>query len=228
MLKKAMCLAACLVMLLLPSCKGDRGNNGRESGVPCPIEGLEWGMSTEECLEALSLTEADVEIDRSSGEDVAYVIMDIPLSGYEAYGYPVKGTRLFILEKAYGLSIGLANLSITFDPAPSFQELAATVEKDVQPYLVEDPENPLYDSYSITYNTPRSLAEADPDLAEKYFPINDWYGVPSDADVGGLPGREDYPYGSITVQKADKDTGALFVNNWVAVTLKKAAEAEAG
>ena len=64
MKKKVTSMLMCFALLFaLTACK--EGKTGDENGgVPCPIEGLEWGMTVDECLAALSLTEDDVEIDR--------------------------------------------------------------------------------------------------------------------------------------------------------------------
>lgn len=221
MYKKVICILACFVMLLLPSCKGaQRANPG--NGVACPIEGLEWGMSAEECLAALSLTEEEVQIERDDNPIITTVTISAELPDYEQYGFHVKGVALYLLENYIDLPVGLYQIAIHFDPSPGFEELQVAVKSEVQAYTVDDPENPLYASYSQTYNSPKTLADADPELADKYFPISEWYKSPfGTSNVTGLPEKEDYPYGSVTVQSIG-DTSYVLVNNWVATVMEQA------
>lgn len=226
MLKKIMCLAVCLVMVLLPSCKGAGESSGDVSGVPCPIEGLEWGMSVDECLAALSLAEEDVQYDMYVGGGIDNSILIVPLSGYEAFGYPVKRARLTVIKDYMGLPVGLSEVEVEFDPAPSFQELKEVMKEKVAPYLVEDPENPDDALSPKQFNTTGTLADADSALVEQYFPPERWFvALPDDPDADEPIGKEDVPLGSVTVKKADLSYGCVFIDNFAATIIKAAEKA---
>ena len=181
MKKKVISMLMCFALLFaLTACK--EGKTGDENGgVPCPIEGLEWGMTVDECLAALSLTEEDVEIERKTTEKYTEVTITANLPDKKAFGYSLKGVMLYLFEDYLGFPVGLCQATIHFDPVPTFEELKSAVKSEVQSYTVEDPENPLYASEAQTYNSPKTLADADPELADQYFPIREWYLIPSDA-----------------------------------------------
>ena len=228
MLKKIMCLAACLVMLLLPSCAESGGTTGGNTGdgVPCPIEGLEWGMSADECLAALSLAEEDVQYNMYVGGGIDNSVLVVPLSGREAFGYPVKRASLTVIKDYMGLPVGLSQVEVEFDPAPSFEELKEVMKEKVTPYLVEDPENPDDALSPKQFNTTGTLADADSSLVEQYFPLERWFvALPDDPDADEPIGKEDVPLGSVTVKKADLSYGCVFIDNFAATIIKAAEKA---
>ena len=225
MLKKLFSLMICFSLLLLPSC-AENGKTGENAeGVPCPIEGLEWGMTVDECLTALSLTEEDVEIQRDVAGNATKITVGIMLSGQEAYGFPVKGIGLTFYENVYDVPVGLYNMSIRFDPVPSLAELQTAVKGTMPSYMSEDPDNVRNDGNSQTYVTGKTLADVDADLVEKYFQW-EWQGVTS-GTAGGSREKKDYPYGLVWIGEAVSNGEAyVIVDNLVATVLEKAAEAE--
>lgn len=227
MYKKVICLVMCLTLLLLPSCGKDEGTTGNlDGGVPCPIEGLEWGMTVDECLTALSLTEDDVEIEKQEGDNTIVVTIKTELSGLKAYGYPVEGfARLILYENLEGLPVGFHNLWITFDKFTPVEDLQAAVKEQVKSYMVEDddPNNALASTNSQRYNTSKTLADADQEMADNYLAWVGQRSVPSGSD---LPGKEDYPYGFLYVGKDAGGQVFVCVDNTIATILEKAGEAE--
>ena len=225
MKKKVISMLMCFALLFaLTACK--EGKTGDENGgVPCPIEGLEWGMTVDECLAALSLTEEDVEIKSQEGEQGTSVTVTASLSGYKAYGYPVGIVRLLLSEKFFGFPVGLRNITIRFDPAPAFEELQTAVKEEVQAYTVESSNNdvPLNSNFQ-RYNTPKTLADADQSLVDKYVQWDRWWEVASEIPME-VPEKESYPYGSIAVAEADGEA-FVSIDNSIATILEKAAEAE--
>ena len=217
MWKKTLCLIVCFVLLLLPSC-AENGKTGENAeGVPCPIEGLEWGMTVDESLAALSLTEEDVEID-SSVENM--VSISATLAGnQEAYGYPIQEINLVIYEDFNGLPVGLTNMAILFGASPTVDELDSAVKEQVKAYTVENSENAT--NPVRIYQTSKTLADAEQTLVEKYFKWSDTVsGIPM-----AVPEQDEIYYGRVSVGESVGETCA-WVDNTCATVLEKAAEAE--
>lgn len=225
MKKKVISMLMCFALLFaLTACKEEKTGD-ENGGVPCPIEGLEWGMTVDECLAALSLTEEDVEIDRREGENGTSVTITASLTGHKAYGYPIGDVNLLLSEKFYGFPVGLRNITIRFDPAPAFEELQAAVKEEVQAYTVESSNNdvPLNSNFQ-RYNTPKTLADADQSLVDKYIQWDRWWEVASEIPME-VPEKESYPYGSIAVVETNSEA-FVSIDNSIATILEKAAEAE--
>ena len=215
MKKKVISMLMCFALLFaLTACK--EGKTGDENGgVPCPIEGLEWGMTVDECLAALSLTEDDVEIDRREGENGTNVIITASLTGHKAYGYPVEGLGLLFYGDLNGLPVGLCNITIRFNPAPALEELQTAVKEEVQSYLIEYPGSPLNDADSQTYITAKTIEDVDSSLRDKYLTLS----------IIESRKKEDFPYGRIWVGKRGGDP-FITVDNMIATVVEKASEAE--
>ena len=156
MKKKVISMLMCFALLFaLTACK--EGKTGEENGgAPCPIEGLEWGMTVDECLAALSLSEEDVEIQRDAGENATKVTMNMELKDQKSFGYSIQSARLILYEDFYGLPVGLHNVFVSFSPDTPVEDLQATVKNQIGTYMKEDVNNPLAGSDSQRYNTQKT------------------------------------------------------------------------
>lgn len=224
MKKKVISMLMCFALLFaLTACKEEKTGD-ENGGVPCPIEGLEWGMTVDECLAALSLTEEDVEIQRDAGENATKVTMNMELKDQKSFGYSIQSARLILYEDFYGLPVGLHNVLISFSPDTPVEDLQATVKNQIGTYMKEDVNNPLAGSDSLRYNTQKTLADADQSLVDKYFHWDEWWDIASKVPVD-VPEKSDYPNGVLWVGKMS-DQVFVDVDNTVATILEKAAEAE--
>lgn len=214
MWKKALCLAVCLGLFFLSSCKEQREPD-TVGGVACPVEGLEWGMTVEECLAALSCPEDNAQIERQSNASelgvsaMAYVT--VKLNGdRRAYGYPVQSARLEIYENVNGLPVGLGGMTLDFGASVSLEEIESALDEQTTAYAIKQEGH---------WASPKTLADADPALVDAYFNLEE----------GPLKrGAETYPYGAIYVLDVVRQlsgTTAVQVNNANALILEKAAAA---
>ena len=99
-----------LVPLSLCSCS-PKGNDSA-LGFPCPVESIRWGMSEQECLDALSLSETEI-INPQLSEDQTIKSFLLPDS-VEMFGYPAN-IQLYFYHPAYkGLDIGLIQIRLDY------------------------------------------------------------------------------------------------------------------
>lgn len=99
----------CLVIVLLAGILGGCGSKGpqvTEYGEKPPIENLSWGMSIEDALKSLGLTEDDVTI--SSREDISNMALreDVQVPGLEGK------VSLQFLEAVDDVEIGLYSVTV--------------------------------------------------------------------------------------------------------------------
>ncbi len=127
-----LCLVLCFSML--PACE-KKPDKPAELTYP----GLEWGMSPEDLIAALSLEEGDYEKD-DSGQGVSTILVNVPLL---CFGAETSQILLYFNEiQSYDMGPCLMSIEVNYPEGTDIQTVRRTMENYYGPSLDPDNDDP--------------------------------------------------------------------------------------
>lgn len=201
-MKLKIVLSVFLTAFFLVSCSQQPAEAKSEYiDIPSPVEKIEWGMSQEECFNALGLTEDQATIQTTESNTVNVILPD----KIDVYGFPAQ-----VLLEFYGevkdVELGLISMRFDFGKDVDLEKLKENISAA------------LGDSVALNggrWESVKSKADVPEDIQEEYF-----------QEMPGLP-DESMKLGTVAFDNTFQllaDTNVLTINNSSAVLVTKALE----